>query len=333
MFKQIIYLLLSKILCCSSFWLSWDNKYNCAIDNVISIKWFQCKYQMHQITKKFMLLLILLILDQTNAIVPLMMPLTTPDAGANGITSPKSQVTVHFNHPDLRNLMVPLITLLASCVTDTGSNGITWSKRLCCTFFNCLDLMNAMVLLTMLLTSHDADVSANSVKWLKTSCCTHVANMGITWQKCHVGPHFNHLNQTKWWQCHQHQVIVTLVPTASHEQKGHLTPCFNYLHLMIKMVPLMMQLTLHDSNAGTNGITWLKNLFHFILIIVIYWMQWCHWQYHWHSKDMSRHLYTFLDVLTQRKSRHFVDISRHCLDMWSHVFILADIFYTYQDIV
>ena len=52
-------------------------------------------------------------------------------------------------------------------------------------------------------------------------------------------------------------VSIMLVPvqTASHDEKSHVMPCFNCIHLMNKMVPLMMYLASHDSNAGTNGVT------------------------------------------------------------------------------
>ena len=52
--------------------------------------------------------------DQTNAVVTLMIPLTTQDAnaGANGITRPKSHIASHFSHPDVTNAIVPLMTLL-----------------------------------------------------------------------------------------------------------------------------------------------------------------------------------------------------------------------------
>ena len=59
---------------------------------------------------------------------------------------------------------------------------------------------------------------------------------------------------------HQYHMKLTLVPTASHDQKGHVTPCFSYLHIIHKMVPLMIQLKSYDSK-GTNGITGLKKSF------------------------------------------------------------------------
>ena len=60
--------------------------------------------------------------------------------------------------------MMPLITVLASCVTDNSINGITLPKCHAAHCFSYLELMNGMVLLTIPLVSHDADASANSVK-------------------------------------------------------------------------------------------------------------------------------------------------------------------------
>ena len=37
----------------------------------------------------------------------------------------KGNVASHFNHPDLTNTMLPLITLLAKCDTDKGTTSIT----------------------------------------------------------------------------------------------------------------------------------------------------------------------------------------------------------------
>ena len=47
----------------------------------------------------------------------------------------KSHVVSLFDHLDLKNGMVPLITLLASCDTDTSITGITSPNKLCCISF------------------------------------------------------------------------------------------------------------------------------------------------------------------------------------------------------
>ena len=77
---------------------------------------------------------------------------------------PKSHVASSFEHLDLTNEIVPLMTLLASCDMDTSSMALHDQKSYITHSFNYLDLMNTLVLLTMALASHDADASANSVK-------------------------------------------------------------------------------------------------------------------------------------------------------------------------
>ena len=47
----------------------------------------------------------------------------------------ESHVVPPFDSCDLRNTMVPLMTMLVSCNTNTGANGISWPKKSCCTSF------------------------------------------------------------------------------------------------------------------------------------------------------------------------------------------------------
>ena len=53
------------------------------------------------------------------------------------VTSPEqnSDVAPHFDHLDLRNAMVLVMTLSVSYDTSASTNGITWLKRSCCTSF------------------------------------------------------------------------------------------------------------------------------------------------------------------------------------------------------
>ena len=77
----------------------------------------------------------------------------------------------HFDHLDPRDLMVPLIMLLASHYTSASNNSVTWPKSHVTPHFSCLNLRNAMVPLMKLLTACDTNASAISVTWWK-SCCT-----------------------------------------------------------------------------------------------------------------------------------------------------------------
>ena len=49
-------------------------------------------------------------------------------------------------------------------------------------------------------------------------------------------------------------MVPLTVQSASHDQKRHVTPCFNCLQLMKEMLPLMMQLASQHSKVGTHGI-------------------------------------------------------------------------------
>ena len=143
--------------------------------------------------------------------------------------------------------------------------------------------MNSVVLLTMPLASHDADANDKSVKWLKKSCCILFRlcwtnkcsgaiddSISVVWfQPWYLMTRKVMLYliaiiltlKLKWyhWQCHQCHVILALVPTASHNQNSHVTPCFSCPYLMKK----------DGAIAGANGNTWLeKVLFHLILIMV-----------------------------------------------------------------
>ena len=70
------------------------------------------------------------------------------DAGAKGTKCQKGHVASPFNHLDLRNGMVPLMILFASC--DTGSiNASHGQESYALHCFNCLEEMNTVVLLIM----------------------------------------------------------------------------------------------------------------------------------------------------------------------------------------
>ena len=57
----------------------------------------------------------------------------------------------------------------------------------------------------------------------------------------------------------RHNVMLTPVPMASHEQKSYVMPHFNHLDLRNAMVPLTIISALCDASASSNGITWPKN--------------------------------------------------------------------------
>ena len=46
------------------------------------------------------------------------------NTSTNGVTLPKFHVAPHFNHPNLKNAMVPLTMLSASFAVDASTNGV-----------------------------------------------------------------------------------------------------------------------------------------------------------------------------------------------------------------
>ena len=77
--------------CCTSFWCSWPDKWNGAIDDAFGITWYQCWCQCYHLTK--------------------------------------SHVTLHFNHINLRNVRVTLIMPLASYDTGASTSDVTWPNK------------------------------------------------------------------------------------------------------------------------------------------------------------------------------------------------------------
>ena len=212
-----------------------------------------------------------------------MIPLTSHDvnADASGITRSKDYVASPFDHLDLTNRMVLFMTLLALCDADTSimvlhdqkvivhivSVILTWWIQWYYWWWHWLHIM----LIPVTTVSND---------W-KCHVATDFNHLELTKQQCslcyfkwHVMPTLAshdkrvmfHLvsiiltQQTKccYWQCYPCHMLLAPVLMASHEQKHYVTLCFNFAYLVNKMMPLMMQLASHGSNAGTNGITWLK---------------------------------------------------------------------------
>ena len=210
----------------------------------------KCQDQMHHMAKEDILHLISIILTKQMYRCHWSCHIASHDAnaGVSSIIWPKCDVASHFNHLDLTNGMVPLMTLLASCNSDTSISGITWSKMSCCTLFES-SWPNECI--------HAID---NTIGITCYWCQSQQYQMTETVLLCLVSIILT--LKTKWchWQCHQCHIMLALVPTASHDQKSHDTPCFNCVYPMNKMVQLMMHLTSHDSNAGTNDMTWLKTV-------------------------------------------------------------------------
>ena len=124
----------------TSFQLSWPKKCNGTTDNTVGITWDQHQCQWTTVMSH----LILIILTQGEQcyhwwhhwyhVALMQTQMTSYDQ--------KSHVTPHFSCLNLRNAMVLLMMLLASCDTDACVNGIKLPKHHVAPNFDCLDLRN-----------------------------------------------------------------------------------------------------------------------------------------------------------------------------------------------
>ena len=157
---------------------------------------------------------------------------------------------------NVRNVVVPLIMLLASCDTDDSPNNIKWWKGHVAYHLDCLGVLNAMVAFFMTVASSNPMTSAN----------------GITWPKSNIAPHFDYLPNKyicaignainiTWCKCQNQMHHMT--------QKSHVTPHFDYVDQTGAVILLMIPLASHDADSGASGIMWQKKvMLHLILISV-----------------------------------------------------------------
>ena len=113
--------------------------------------------------------------------------------------------------------------------------------------------------------------------------------------KSHVAYHINHLDSRMQWfflQCHQHHVMLTLKPMASHGpnadtncvtwSKCHIGPHFYHLHVRNGMLSLIVPSASHDAGDVVKGNMTKRWCWTSISIILTYAVQWCHWWYWQH---------------------------------------------------
>ena len=122
---------MTKMSCCTSFWLSWCKEWNGVIfyaktsASGISRLKNSCYTEQLQIR---------------NTVVPLTTPLASHDANASAkcITWPKSHFAFCFNYLDKTDAVVLLIIYLAWDDLDAVGIDITWSEMPCCiSFYHC----------------------------------------------------------------------------------------------------------------------------------------------------------------------------------------------------
>ena len=144
---------------------------------------------------------------------------------------------------------------LALCYADAGTTRITWPKMSCCISFwlSWPNKWNGVI----------GDTVGFMIQWCqlqwhdmtKTLFCT---LFQFSWSNECNGV-IDEAISVMWcqqWHCMTKKVMMNLafrpkkglltMPTALNDQMSHVTPWFNCLYLMNKMVSLMMQLTSHD---------------------------------------------------------------------------------------
>ena len=175
----------SRKYCCTSFHLSWPRKCNGTIDDTVVSMW--CLSQWCHITKRDMLHILSFHLSLTKETkVLFMMLLASCDTDPNGIIwhqhhwylmmpvgivyhDQKSHFISNFDYLDLKNIMVTLGMLTASCDANTSVSGMAWEEKSCCTSFlsyqqkECNDAIG---------TSSDTETGMKSITWPNVSFCT-----------------------------------------------------------------------------------------------------------------------------------------------------------------
>ena len=190
----------------------------------------------------------------------------------------KSHVASHFDHLDLINEMMPLMTLLTSCVPGI-SMALHDPRSYVAHYLNCLNLMKIMgywqchwhhmMLMPVPTVSNDwkSDFAShfdhleltNAVVLLMMPPVPWNANTGITWPK-KVMLHFVSIiltQQTNWCylQCHQCPVMLALVLTTSCDQRDSCLTLFQMSSPNEENGAIDDVGASHGSNAGTYGTT------------------------------------------------------------------------------
>ena len=204
----------------------------------------------------------------------------------------KTSSCTSFQLSNLRNALVPLMMLLASCDTNASAKGFKVPKKSSCTSYwlprhkkcngtfdytisikwcqlvpmvsykekshgaphlNPLDFWNAMVAMMMLSTSHAADTYAMASYDTNINANGIMWCPNITWQKSNVVTHFNCLN-LRSVRCHWWCCWhhLTLNPVQM-ASNGQ----FQLSWCKVYNIAIFMPLALHDTDAS--GITWPKS--------------------------------------------------------------------------
>ena len=213
---------------------------------------------------------------------------------------PKSHIAPHFNHPELRNVMVPFMMPLTACYANAMVTVVTWYWWQC-QWQDMMPMLTPMVPYDTNIIFHlILIIITKGLQWYnwwchwhcitqmlepvvsheQTSCCT---SFQLSWtNECNgVIDHTVSLCETKTyaiaWQ------IPTLmpmpIPVVSFDHKTPVAPHFSWVGLRNVMVPVMMVSVPHDTGGSANGLIWQKShvapyfgCLHLIIAVVEFFM-------------------------------------------------------------
>ena len=260
---------------CTLFWSSRHDKCSVAIYDAIGITWCQpsgvmcpktssCTSFNHLDIRNVMLPLIMLSASHyisthgTGIIIPKMSCCTSFQLSwpveCNDVISitlcqhqhqwhhmTKCYVAPHFDNLDVRNAVVWLVMLPASCDADASTSSITWSKKSYFTSFWLTWPRKWIVLLMMQSALSDADTGTSGITWPRKSCCT---SFQLSWLKKCNGVLDDAVGIMWWWSkwCHM-------------TKKCHIA-YISIVHLRKTMLQFIMLLASCDTDTDPNGIMW-----------------------------------------------------------------------------
>ena len=206
----------------------------------------------------------------------------------------KNNVASHFEHLDLRNAMMPLMTLSASHDANVNLNGITWPKRSCHT--------------TLWLYFIDNAISIMWCKgWYHWCCVTKVMFdfILVIWPKECTSAINDTVGIMQCQSCYQRYHMT---------RKCHVAHHFDNLDLIKALMPLTVALAwwwyqCHWCHMSK------KIMLHIILIILTHGMLWNYWQHHWH------HMMPTPAQMASPDQKSNVALHFDCLD-WRNALVL-----------
>ena len=114
-----------------------------------------------------------------------------------------THVAPNFSYLDQTDAMVILMVPFASCDADAGANCITWPEKSCCVILIMLRITYRMLPLMTLMASCDTETNISGITWLKMLCWTHVSIILTRW--LHLSFWQWNWHTSCWCQCQKCQ--------------------------------------------------------------------------------------------------------------------------------